>query len=346
MKILFCVNPGGLGHATRSLAIAEALKTKISGLHFEIISGNSSAEFFRKHKYKVHNLYSFVPYTIIDGKMRFHSLWYFRYALRYLKEKNLAKGIVEKFKPDLILSDQDLAVIPIAVQRSIPVIYITDILGIAFAQNPVSQAWENYLNTSLTKLINSCDLVLMPVSGKSKGKIRRLGPLARETPKNRNELRSEFGFTRKTILITGGGSEYGKFIIEKAVEAVQKVPDIDIVVVRGPELREKNYALPNIRDLGTVENLHEYIYAADVVITTAGRSTISECQVYGTPFIALPIGNHFEQVPHALQHGFKFEDVYNLQTLIEQKLIEPRSGRKNSSLEKFANVIANFAAAV
>ncbi|HIK00651.1 TPA: hypothetical protein H1016_03870 [archaeon] len=342
MKILFSVNPGGLGHATRSLAIAELLKKKLRRAQIEIITGNSSAELFRAHTFKVHDLYRFVPYTIINGKMRFHSIWFLRYALRYMKEKNSARKIVEQFKPTLIINDQDLAIIPSALELKIPIIYITDVLGIAFAKNPISQIWENYLNNALTNLINSCDLVLMPLEGKSHGKTKRLGPIVRETKKTREELRKEFNFTKKTILITGGGSEYGEFIVKKAVQAAQNFSDADIVIVWGPGLRKKNYDSGNIREFETIENLYEYIYASDLVITTAGRSTISECLVYGTPFIALPIGNHFEQVPHALAHGFKFEDIYNLENLIEKSLNQPRAQRKSSSTERFADEIVKF----
>ena len=171
MKILFAVNPGGLGHATRCLAIIELLKKKLRRSQIEVISGNSSAELFQARDYSVHDLYRFVPYTIIKGKMRFHSIWFLRYSLRYMKEKEAAQKIVEQFKPDLIISDQDLAIIPSASELRIPIIYMTDVLGVAFAKNPISRLWENYLNNSLTNLINICDLVLMPVEGKSKGKI-------------------------------------------------------------------------------------------------------------------------------------------------------------------------------
>jgi UDP-N-acetylglucosamine--N-acetylmuramyl-(pentapeptide) pyrophosphoryl-undecaprenol N-acetylglucosamine transferase len=52
----------------------------------------------------------------------------------------------------------------------------------------------------------------------------------------------------------------------------------------------------------------------------AGRSTIDESTVYGTPGIFIPIKNHFEQEQNALRFGYKYEDISKLERLIEEKL--------------------------
>ena len=51
----------------------------------------------------------------------------------------------------------------------------------------------------------------------------------------------------------------------------------------------------NCRYIGIVGNGHEYIKACDLIISLAGKSTIDESMVYGTPGIFIPIKNHFEQ---------------------------------------------------
>ena len=70
---------------------------------------------------------------------------------------------------------------------------------------------------------------------------------------------------------------------------------------------------------GFVDNLHEYVYASDLVISLAGRSTIDESKVYGTPGIFIPIKNHFEQEESAKRLGYEFEDLF-IENLIEEKL--------------------------
>jgi UDP-N-acetylglucosamine--N-acetylmuramyl-(pentapeptide) pyrophosphoryl-undecaprenol N-acetylglucosamine transferase len=52
----------------------------------------------------------------------------------------------------------------------------------------------------------------------------------------------------------------------------------------------------------------------------AGRSTIDESTVYGTPGIFIPIKNHFEQEQNALRLGYRYEDISKLERLIEEKL--------------------------
>ena len=59
---------------------------------------------------------------------------------------------------------------------------------------------------------------------------------------------------------------------------------------------------------------------ADLVISLGGKSTIDECMVYGTPGIFIPIKNHFEQEHRANLVGFKYDDIFKLDGLIEEKL--------------------------
>ena len=42
--------------------------------------------------------------------------------------------------------------------------------------------------------------------------------------------------------------------------------------------------------------------------------------MYGTPGIFIPIKDHFEQEDNAKEMGFNFEDIYNLENLIKEKL--------------------------
>ena len=59
---------------------------------------------------------------------------------------------------------------------------------------------------------------------------------------------------------------------------------------------------------------------------------MDESIVYGTPGIFIPIKNHFEQENGAKRLGFKYEDIYRLDSLIEDKL-----NFKNSNKNKVSN---------
>jgi UDP-N-acetylglucosamine--N-acetylmuramyl-(pentapeptide) pyrophosphoryl-undecaprenol N-acetylglucosamine transferase len=69
-----------------------------------------------------------------------------------------------------------------------------------------------------------------------------------------------------------------------------------------------------------VHNLHEYIYASDLVVSLAGRSTIDESLVYGTPGIFIPIKDHFEQEQNARKLGYSYEDISRLETLMRETI--------------------------
>jgi UDP-N-acetylglucosamine--N-acetylmuramyl-(pentapeptide) pyrophosphoryl-undecaprenol N-acetylglucosamine transferase len=102
--------------------------------------------------------------------------------------------------------------------------------------------------------------------------------------------------------------------------------------------------IDNIINLGFVNNLHEYIYASDLVVSLAGRSTIDESLVYKTPGIFIPIKNHFEQEENARRMGYNYKDIFKLESLIEEKfdnMSVTASSRtiSNVSSEKAAKII-------
>ena len=107
---------------------------------------------------------------------------------------------------------------------------------------------------------------------------------------------------------------------------LQNTLDSELIIVPGPSLE-----LPNsqeYRNLGFVDNMHDVIYAADIVISLAGRSTMDESIAYGTPGIFIPIKNHFEQEQSAARFGFKYEDIFRLEQLIKEKI-----GNRNNAMD-------------
>jgi UDP-N-acetylglucosamine--N-acetylmuramyl-(pentapeptide) pyrophosphoryl-undecaprenol N-acetylglucosamine transferase len=83
------------------------------------------------------------------------------------------------------------------------------------------------------------------------------------------------------------------------------------------------------------------VYASDLVVSLAGRSTIDESLVYGTPGIFIPIKGHFEQEQNAKKLGYTYEDISRLQTLIEEKMELGRTNRMgvNNGAKTAAKII-------
>ncbi len=130
------------------------------------------------------------------------------------------------------------------------------------------------------------------------------------------------------------------FLIEKALESISKInQDIEVVLVLGPAISRK---FENVRNLGFVDNLHELIFASDLLISMAGKSTIDEANFYGTPSIFIPIKGHFEQEDNAKQEGFVFDDINRLDVLILERLEHKRSQKNNNGAKNAADIIRKF----
>ena len=344
-KVLFFTSPIGLGHATRDIAIAEKLKHIVKD-EILFISGGAAYDLISKEGFQALNLYRPPPFTVDSGKLRNSFVWLMRYIIYYKRSKKIAEEVIRKDvrKYPLIVSDEDFASISVS-QNTIlsKSILIYDMVeptasGHGITSNYYNNNFENNvgethfasgflhifekkMNRSMRNLINKCDKVIIPDFGDNSANLVFVGPIVREVKSDRKSLRNNLGFTRKTILVCAGGTDAGRHLIQKSLEAyrnLKKRLDVNLVLVPGPNL-ELNDS-DDFYNLGFVDNLHEYIYASDLVISLAGRSTIDESTVYGTPGIFIPIKNHFEQEQNAIRLGYKYEDISKLESLIEEKL--------------------------
>ena len=72
------------------------------------------------------------------------------------------------------------------------------------------------------------------------------------------------------------------------LEILPKLSEYEVIVVSGPSLDKR---FEKIKNFGFVNNLHEVIYAADVLISLAGKSTMDEAKEYGIDVILGPGAN-------------------------------------------------------
>ncbi len=318
-EILFFCSPIGLGHATRDLAIINQLDVKSC----EIYSGSSAIEFFQMNDIQANDVYSPPKFEVENGKLEKSLKWLWSYYKYYKKCKEVACRIIDEKQPKLIISDEDFASIAVAQERKIQNIVITDILETKFTSG-FGGMIEKKMNKTMQEMLYKSDRVIIPESGENKGNIVRTGPIVREIQKNRDEIRKELGFKKKTIVVSVGGTDAGLFLIKQTIDAVKKIEtDLDLVLVTGPKIKE-NFG-SGVNNLGFVQNLHEVIFAADLVISLAGKSTIDESVIYGTPGIFIPIKDHFEQEDNAREMGFEFNDIFNLEELIRKSLNKDRN---------------------
>lgn len=321
--VLFFTSPIGLGHASRDAAV---------GLRMDeprFVTGGPAARMLSEYGFGVEDVYRPPPFDVRGGRLRRPAVWLARYYLYYRRCRRVAGEVIRRFEPDLVVADEDFAAVAEARDRSIPSVLITDILESRFASG-VAGAVERRMNGAMRSLMDGCRAVIIPESGRDGGNVRRVGPIVRETDRTRDELRAIHGMNQKTVLVTVGGTNVGSFLLEAMRPVASRISDeADTVTVPGPSLG------------GTlVRDLHEMIYAADVVVSLAGRSTMDEAAAYGTPGVFIPISGHFEQEDNARRAGYHPEDVDRLYELVRAKLDSPRKPSDTGGARRAAEVIA------
>ncbi len=333
VELDFFCSPIGLGHATRDIAIVN----NFTDLTFKFVTGSGASKIIKNSNFEVEDLYHPPNFMVENGSLKSPAKWLWNYYQYYNKCKKISNRVIQSDNPNLIISDEDFASLTVAQEKKIPTVLITDILETHFVKG-FGSFIEKKMNKSMQNIIQKCDIVIIPELGDDEENIKKVGPIVRKTQYTREELRKSFSFEKKTILVSIGGTDAGLFLIEKTLETIPKLKqDVDLVIVSGPSLSKKFSG--NIRNLGFVDNLHEAIFAADVLVSLAGKSTIDEAKAYGTPSIFIPIKGHFEQEDNAKEEGFTFEDIFKLENLIGEKLEQGRTPLVNDGATRASELI-------
>ena len=328
----FFSSPIGLGHVTRDIAIAN----NFENISTNFVSGSGAAKILKNLDFKVQDVYNPPSFIVENGTLKSPAKWLWNYYQYYKDCKKISQKILQEDNPNLVISDEDFASLTVAQKMKIPTVLITDVLETRFTKGLASFI-EKRMNKSMQEIIKKCDIVILPENGDDQDNIRRVGPIVRQTNYSREELRKKNSFEKKTIVISIGGTDTGLFLIEKALDTISKInQDIEVILVSGPAISKK---FENVRNLGFVDNLHELIFAADLLISLAGKSTIDEANAYGTPGIFIPIKGHFEQEDNAREEGFVFDDIKRLDVLILEKLEQKRNQVNTNGAKNASNII-------
>jgi UDP-N-acetylglucosamine--N-acetylmuramyl-(pentapeptide) pyrophosphoryl-undecaprenol N-acetylglucosamine transferase len=338
-SLLFFTSPIGLGHASRDVVIASKINADIT-----FVSGEDASRMISDYGFPVKDLYKHKGFDVDDsGELKHAFRWIMGYWSYYKRCKKIANNLIDRSETRLVIADEDFAATSVAQENNVPNVVITDILETGFTKGMLASAIERKMNKTMKEMIDKSTLVIIPENGEDRDNFAYVGPIVRDVSSSREVLREQFGFDRKTILVTIGGTNAGLFLINKVVKAYNAIKnriDADMVIVSGPSL---NMETSGIKHMDYVMNLHEMVYASDLLISLAGRSTTDEADAYGTPGIFIPIKNHFEQEENARRHGFSFDDINRLEELIPEKLDSPRNDIKGSNgAARAAGLISNL----
>jgi UDP-N-acetylglucosamine--N-acetylmuramyl-(pentapeptide) pyrophosphoryl-undecaprenol N-acetylglucosamine transferase len=256
----------------------------------------------------------------------------FRWYREYAKYVRVASRFLRKeadwnqFR--FLISDGELASVRLAVRRKVPTVVLVDSIGLSFGGGLATLVVESYGRWWMRSLLDRDHVLVLALEKDiDLRNATYVGPIVRSFSASREKLREDFVFLKKTVLVSVGGTNVGAFLIAEAIRAWRelKKEDAQMIVVTGPSI-----PAPKEKDVyfrGFIPNLQDYVLAADLVITMAGKGTMMEALAAGTPVIAIPPKGHAEAERNLRAFGlrFRYEDAFRLRELIPEMLSVVRS---------------------
>lgn len=339
VRILYGVSPIGLGHATRGVAVAERLRNL--GAEVLFASGGQAFEFLRSYGFETQDIISEPVPNVRNGEMKGALAWYFRYWRGFGKSKRRVERLLSGWRPDLVVGDEEFTTVSLALERGINHVMIADELELGFAKTWLAKMAEARVSDWYERLQQRVSLLIIPDEGVDTRNKRYVGPIVRSRSKSRDEVIKEFALPNngRLILLALSGSGLGSHLLDGATQAMRSITN-SVLVVMGN--RDRSVAGERVFDVGVVREGQDLIASVDLVISTAGKSTIDEAASFGTPIIVIPIKNHAEQERNASALGFGYEDLGRLGELVRAKMGRREVPRSFDGAERVSRIIAGL----
>lgn len=312
MKILLFICGEGLGHTGRCLALGKEFLA--AGHEVSFGAYGYSKKLVEKTGYVA---YEISPEIKLAGETgSFDIRKSITETFRNISPSGFGRllKLIEKLKPDVVLSDGHYTGILAAQAKKVPVYFIGHQFNMAdFFQKQgfmVSMAGK-LVRKFYDHIFNSVDGIIVPdyplpysinrrnftLAKNVNNTIFFSGPLIRCRYR---EVESR-AFLRPNVLSTIGAFGYRSAIFRSVLEAAKLNPNIHYTFISGPEISPENFSdVPkNVEFTGFTENPFPYYKGSDIVITAGGHGTILESLAFGLPVLSFPDEKHIEQENNA-----------------------------------------------
>ncbi|MDD6286373.1 MAG: UDP-N-acetylglucosamine--N-acetylmuramyl-(pentapeptide) pyrophosphoryl-undecaprenol N-acetylglucosamine transferase [Methanobacteriaceae archaeon] len=313
MKILIFTCGVGIGHASRDLALAEQLKEH--GHQIEFASYGSGLHYYQKNNYKPYHLPE-MNFQASDGGIDVEeSLKQSKdIPFTFLKSMYKEAKIVRKIKPDLILTDSDYSAPIMAKFLNIPCYIITNDLTFGFSDSTnahIIKYFEKSVSKFIMEISKGCQKILVPdipgsieIPEQLKNKSQFIGPLLHKDVdiiESKEKLREKYNVKQEdtVIVVTIGGSNFGKKLLTNICEISDKIKADKIFMFTGLEINPNSFNIPENDEKIIIRqftyDLIEWMKLSDLTIAIAGHTTSMELLSIKKPNILIPLNNHVEQ---------------------------------------------------
>lgn len=305
-KVLASVCGIGLGHSTRVFSVLEKLKKRAD---ISVVASKLSHQYLKDKGYNPKKILEVDirgdDFTINSMESILDNL---DFPIQFMRNYPFFSNILDKFDPDVILSDTEPSSFLISKIRKVNLVsmtnYVTslremdkfpknlmtrDLKTQHFVMQKVSDAMMKYSDLTL-------NIGIEPGQSLSK-KLKNIGLVIRKQPE---ELNSEAYIKRKLktddfYLVSFGGSPLGTTLFEPMLKVLKKFDNKKFIISSSYKV-SKIQRVGNITVMPFIDNYLEYLKICRGVISLAGFSTISETIAYKKPSLVIPIKNHLEQM--------------------------------------------------
>ena len=313
----FIISGGGTGgHIFPAIAIADELKRRLPDAEILFVGAKDRMEMQKVPQagYPIEGLW-------ISGLQRKLSWQNLLFPLKFISSLLKSRSISKRFKPDAVIGTGGFAsgaVVKVAGQMGIPT-FIQE-------QNSYAGITNKMLAKNAHKICVAYDAMeqFFP-----KEKIVKTGNPIRDGLLNIGEYRSEglsyfhLDSQRKTLLVLGGslGARRINQLIEQQLPLFEQL-GVQVLWQCGKLYYEeyKKYNSEQVRVLAFIDRMELAYSAADVIISRAGASSVSELCVVGKPVIFIPSPNVAED--HQTKNGRAIADKQAAILLRESELNE------------------------
>jgi UDP-N-acetylglucosamine--N-acetylmuramyl-(pentapeptide) pyrophosphoryl-undecaprenol N-acetylglucosamine transferase len=287
-KLKFILSGGGTGgHIYPAVAIANELKSRFPDAEFLFVGAKDKMEMQKvpQSGYKIEGLW-------IAGLQRKLTLQNAMFPIKLISSLWKSRSIIKKFKPNVVIGTGGFASGPLlqmANMLNIPTLIqeqnsfpgITNKL-LSKKANKICVAYENlerfFPKRKMILTGNPVRQDLIGIEGKREEAIRYFN----------------LDSNKKTLLVLGGslGARRVNQLIEKELDKFI-AQDVQVIWQCGKLYFEdyKKYNSSNVQVLAFIDRMDLVYAAADIVISRAGASSVSELCIVGKPVIFIPSPN-------------------------------------------------------
>jgi UDP-N-acetylglucosamine--N-acetylmuramyl-(pentapeptide) pyrophosphoryl-undecaprenol N-acetylglucosamine transferase len=331
MSLKVILTGGGTGGSVSPLiAIYQRLKKAQPTTEFLWIGQYDGVEKKMVEKYGI------AYQGISTGKLRRYFSWQnFVDPFKLIKGWWQSRKIIKEFKPNVILSAGSFV--------SVPVAYAAKNLGVKFLvhQQDISIGLANRLMIKKATWLN---LTLTDLKYKLPKSVEILpygNPIREEILQGSKErfcARFGFDFNKPIVLCVGGGTGalHVNQAIDQQAERFSNFVQLVHLTGKAKNLREFGSYYHNhyqVLEFFDAREMGDALAAADLVVTRAGLSALSELSVLGKPSIIIPLAN-----THQEENAKYWEDKNAAEVLSENQLDE-----LSSSIEQLLSDSARLA---